>query len=39
MVRVIAVYGCVVVAVSALATLAPVRHALKIQPLDALRAE
>ena len=39
MVRVIAVYGCVVVAVSALATLGPVRRALRIQPLDALRAE
>ena len=39
MVRVIAVYGCAVVAVSALATLGPVRRALRIQPLDALRAE
>jgi putative ABC transport system permease protein len=39
MVRVIAIYGCVVVAVSALATLGPVRRALRIQPLDALRAE
>ena len=39
MVRVIALYGCVVVAVSALATLGPVRRALRIQPLDALRAE
>ncbi len=39
MVRVIAVYGCVVVAVSALATLGPVRRALRIQPIDALRAE
>ena len=39
MVRVIAVYGCVVVAVSALATLVPVRRALRIQPSDALRAE
>ena len=39
MVRVIAVYACAVVAVSALATLGPVRRALRIQPLDALRAE
>jgi putative ABC transport system permease protein len=39
MVRVIAVYGCAVVAVSALATLGPVRRALRIQPIDALRAE
>lgn len=39
MVRVIAVYGCVVVAASALATLGPVRRALRIQPIDALRAE
>ena len=39
MVRVIALYGCVVVAVSVLATLGPVRRALRIQPLDALRAE
>ena len=39
MVRVIAVYGCVVVAVSALATLGPVRRALRIQPINALRAE
>jgi len=39
MVRVIALYGCVVIAVSLLATLGPVRRALRIQPLDALRAE
>jgi ABC-type lipoprotein release transport system permease subunit len=39
MLRVIAVYGCVVVAVAALATLGPVRRALRIQPRDALRAE
>ena len=39
MVRAIAVYGCVVVAVSALATLGPVRRAIRIQPIDALRAE
>lgn len=39
MVGVIAVYGCAVIAVSALATLGPVRRALRIQPLDALRAE
>jgi ABC-type antimicrobial peptide transport system permease subunit len=39
MVRVIALYGCVVVAVSALATLGPVRRALRIHPIDALRAE
>ena len=39
MVRVIAVYGCAVVAISALATLGPVRRALRIQPVDALRAD
>ena len=39
MLRVIALYGCVVVAVSVLATLGPVRRALTIQPLDALRAD
>jgi putative ABC transport system permease protein len=39
MVRVIALYACVVVAVSVLATLGPVRRALRIQPVDALRAE
>jgi ABC-type antimicrobial peptide transport system permease subunit len=39
MVRVIALYACGVVAVSVLATLGPVRRALRIQPLDALRAE
>jgi putative ABC transport system permease protein len=39
MVRVIALYGCVVVAIAALATLGPVRRALRIQPIDALRAE
>jgi len=39
MVRVIALYGCVLVAVSVLTTLGPVRRALRIQPLDALRAE
>lgn len=39
MVRVIAVYGCAVVAVAALATPGPVRRALRIQPIDALRAE
>jgi putative ABC transport system permease protein len=39
MVRVIALYGCAVVAISALATLGPVRRALRIEPLDALRAE
>jgi len=39
MMRVIALYGCVVVAISALATLGPVRRALRIEPLDALRAE
>src|SRR6185503_14782183 len=39
MVRVIAVYGCAVVAIAALATLGPVRRALRIQPVDALRAE
>jgi ABC-type lipoprotein release transport system permease subunit len=39
MVRVIALYGCVVAAISVLATLGPVRRALRIQPLDALRAD
>ncbi|MEO6238401.1 MAG: ABC transporter permease [Vicinamibacterales bacterium] len=39
MVRVIALYACGVVAVSAVATMGPVRRALRIQPLDALRAE
>jgi putative ABC transport system permease protein len=39
MVRVIAVYGCAVVAIAALATLGPVRRALRIHPIDALRAE
>jgi putative ABC transport system permease protein len=39
MVRVIAVYGCGVVTIAALATLGPVRRALRIQPVDALRAE
>ena len=39
MVRVIALYSCGVIAISALATLGPVRRALRIQPLDALRAE
>jgi ABC-type lipoprotein release transport system permease subunit len=39
MVRVIALYRCAVVAISALATLGPVRRAIRIEPLDALRAE
>lgn len=39
MMRVIALYGCVVVAISVLATLGPVRRALRIQPIDALRVE
>jgi hypothetical protein len=39
MVRVIALYSCGVIAISCLATLGPVRRALRIQPLDALRAE
>ncbi len=39
MVRVIALYGCVVIATAALATLVPVLRALRIQPLDALRTE
>src|SRR4051812_26453893 len=39
MVRVIALYGCVVVGVSLLATVVPVRRALRIEPLEALRVE
>jgi ABC-type lipoprotein release transport system permease subunit len=39
MVRVIALYSGGVIAISALATLGPVRRALRIQPIDALRAE
>jgi predicted permease len=39
MVRVIALYGCVVTAIAVLATLIPVRRALRIEPLDALRTE
>lgn len=39
MVRVIALYAGVVVAICVLATLVPVRCALRIEPLDALRAE
>jgi predicted permease len=39
MVRVIALYGCVVIATAALATLGPVLRALRIEPLDALRTE
>jgi predicted permease len=39
MVRAIALYAGVVVAISVLATLGPVRRALRIQPLDALRAD
>lgn len=39
MVRIIALYGCAVIAIAALATLGPVRRALRIHPLDALRAE
>jgi ABC-type antimicrobial peptide transport system permease subunit len=39
MVRVIALYGCGVIAIAALATLGPVRRALRIDPIDALRAE
>jgi putative ABC transport system permease protein len=39
MLRVIALYGVLVVAISVLATLGPVRRALRIQPLEALRAE
>jgi hypothetical protein len=39
MVRVIALYSSGVIAVSALATLGPVRRALRIQPIEALRAE
>ena len=39
MVRVIAVYACAVVAISALATLGPVRRALRIEPINALRAD
>ena len=32
-------YGCVILAISSLATLGPVRRALRIQPTEALRAE
>ena len=39
MVRVIALYSGGVIAIAALATLGPVRRALRIQPIDALRAE
>ena len=39
MVRVIALYSCGVIAIAALATLGPVRRALRIQPIDALRAD
>ncbi len=39
MVRVIALYASLVIAISALATLGPVRRALRIQPTDALRAD
>lgn len=39
MVRVIALYAWGVIAIAALATLGPVRRALRIQPIDALRAE
>lgn len=39
MVRVIAVYGCAVVLIAGLATLGPVRRALRIHPIDALRAD
>jgi hypothetical protein len=37
--RVIALYGCSVVAIAVLATLGPVRRALRIEPLEALRAD
>ena len=39
MVRVIALYAWAVVGIAALATLGPVRRALRIPPIDALRAE
>jgi putative ABC transport system permease protein len=39
MVRVIAGYGCGVIVIAALATLGPVRRALRIHPIEALRAE
>jgi hypothetical protein len=39
MVRVIAIYAWGVIAIAALATLGPVRRALRIQPIDALRAD
>jgi ABC-type lipoprotein release transport system permease subunit len=39
MARVIALYGCGVIAIAALATLGPVRRALRIHPIEALRAE
>jgi ABC-type antimicrobial peptide transport system permease subunit len=35
----VSMYGSVIVAISSLATLGPVRRALKIQPIEALRAE
>jgi hypothetical protein len=39
MVRVIAIYAWGVIAIAALATLGPVRRALRIHPIDALRAD
>jgi len=36
---VVALYGCVILAILPLAIVGPVRRALRIQPIDALRAE
>ena len=38
-VGVIGLYGCVIIAISSVATAGPIRRALRIQPVDALRAE
>lgn len=39
LVGVVALYGCVILATTSLAVVGPVRRALRIQPIDALRAE
>ena len=36
---IVAPYGCVILAVSSLAVVGPVRRALRIQPIDALRVD